>query len=1576
MLYPITLLLWTLFFAEPSNPGCTLYAPIATSNQQSCAATSSADSAIYLALKQQLEQYQQQSPQEKVYLQFDRSFLKPGETLWFNAYLLNAGDLQPSWQSQVLHVELLDARGAQMQVKKILVVNGMAAGEFDFPATLPGGLYKIRAYTNWMRNFDAAFERDITLQKVVLPRVNLKLEFERKGLGAGEEALARFDAYSLDNKALANKTLQFTAAVGGQQFQAGTAKTDDKGRAYIRFALPESIATADGLLNVQVEHNGVTESISRPIPIVLNKIDLQFFPEGGDAVVGIPCHMAFKAVNEFGKAADVEGGIFDQQGAQVASFSSFHNGMGAFDFTPKAGMQYEARLNKPFSDGKPIPLSGIQTEGFGLHLQERDAENLVFAVSGNKAGKVILIGQSRDKLFFHKTLDLKASEVGLVTIPTKNLPIGIARFTLFDQNKTELAERLAFVNRDHSLKITLKTDKEKYLPREKVNLKIHVADHQGKPVQGRFSLAVADDNLLTFADDKQGHLLSSLLLEQDVKGEIEEPNFYFDETEPKSEQALDYLLLTQGWRRFVWEDVLKSTGPAITYQPEQTTISGTILLNNGAPANKGKVSLYPDGPTVLADENGRFVFKDVDLSLYTHLQTPYNEYFELSTYNGQILRRANGSLQSVMALPSKPSMDGSTCITGLVEDENEVLPGATISAVSTKGASFYTSANIDGVFRMNLEPGFYDLSVSYTGYQAQRFSSVEVKFGKTHYLEANLENNAMILSETVVVAKPMPSNARKRKAEPTKAVRVENKAVVPVMEINEDVAFAENVDDMPMPALDMDANEANADGLMEEVIVVADAPIVRADDFATGQVLSKDQIVQRSKPGAGFADKSKKRMEQPRPGSTFSKARVFYVPPYGKQQSGATRSDFRSTIYWNPGIETSKQGDATVSFYSSDAITNFRATLEGLGGAGIPGRCEQKFYVQKPVSITLKTPPSVITGDVMNLQVSISNNTTYPSGGYLKIKVPAHFSALTNQFPKGQGYVSVPAGQTKQLSLPYRIGLKTTEDQEISVKLSADESTVDASEANIRTLNAGYPVKQVVGGYGAHTSVKINLIDPVDSTVAVTLNAYPSTMQDVLQGMERMLQQPGGCFEQVSSSNYPNLLVLDLLRQTGDQRPEVESKAKNLLEDGYKQLTAYECPSGGFDWWGRDPAHEGLTAYGILEFTDMSKVFKVDKKMIDRTVNWLKSRRDGQGGWTLNPNSLHGWQNDPVLDCYIVWALAEAGYGKEFSAEIKHARVQAEQSNDPYQMALLANALLAMGDPAGQKLSEQLLKKQDANGSWVGNTHSVMYAYGDCFRIETTALSALALMKSGKKSGPMEKAMEFLFKSKTDYGYGSTQSTVLALKAIIGYVKLDKSNQMDGSFSVLVDGKKTGDYKFSNKSTEKLQIKGLERYFTNNNPQIEIVFADKNVFIPIDVDVRYASRRPQNAPTCPLALSTSLDQKTASVGSTVRMTAKLTNPSAQAQASPMVVLGIPSGLTLQPWQLKKLVEEKQCDFYELWDGFAVFHFENLAGGATRELNLDLRADIPGTYEAPASQAFLYYSNDQRVWSKPEKLEIR
>jgi alpha-2-macroglobulin-like protein len=299
-----------------------------------------------------------------------------------------------------------------------------------------------------------------------------------------------------------------------------------------------------------------------------------------------------------------------------------------------------------------------------------------------------------------------------------------------------------------------------------------------------------------------------------------------------------------------------------------------------------------------------------------------------------------------------------------------------------------------------------------------------------------------------------------------------------------------------------------------------------------------------------------------------------------------------------------------------------------------------------------------------------------------------------------------------------------------------------------------------------------------------------------------------------------------------------------------------------------------------------------------------------------------------------------------------------------------------MGDREGQELLDKLLPMQASDGSWSGTSHSVMHGYGQCFTIETTALAALALLKTGKNSAPLQKAVDYLIRSKTGYGYGSTQSTVMTLKALIEYLKLDKKSAQDGTFQVLVDGKKTGQYAFKTKVAQKLEIKDLNQYFTHPNPKIEVVFDNPEVVIPFDLDIKYTSRQPQDAPNCPLALTTTLDKKATTVGETVRMTATLKNTQNIPQASPMIVIGIPSGLSLQPWQLKKLVDEKQVDYYELWDGYAVFHFESMAANTTKNIALDLRAEVPGVYEAPASQAFLYYTNDQRVWSKPEKVTIR
>jgi hypothetical protein len=215
----------------------------------------------------------------------------------------------------------------------------------------------------------------------------------------------------------------------------------------------------------------------------------------------------------------------------------------------------------------------------------------------------------------------------------------------------------------------------------------------------------------------------------------------------------------------------------------------------------------------------------------------------------------------------------------------------------------------------------------------------------------------------------------------------------------------------------------------------------------------------------------------------------------------------------------------------------------------------------------------------------------------------------------------------------------------------------------------------------------------------------------------------------------------------------------------------------------------------------------------------------------------------------------------------------------------------------------------------------------------------------------------------------------LALKALVAYAK-DQQNHVENGVLVLqIDGKRVLEQAFSSEDPKNIEITGLQQYFSNDHPFVEVFFEKMTQAPAFDLEIQYAARQPRNSPNCLLQFATSLDQKVASVGQTIRLRASIKNNSSAVMASPMMVIGIPAGLSLQPWQLKKLVDEKQCDFYELWDGFAVFHFERLAANVSKELALDLRVDIAGTYEAPASQAFLYYDNDQRVWSKPDRVQL-
>ncbi|EOR95315.1 hypothetical protein ADIARSV_1510 [Arcticibacter svalbardensis MN12-7] len=286
-----------------------------------------------------------------------------------------------------------------------------------------------------------------------------------------------------------------------------------------------------------------------------DKKNIQFsvFPEGGKLVNGLPTRLSFKAVDSFGKPVKVSGILF-QDGKALQKFKSEHAGMGSLDFSPIAGKQYQIRLTEPATDSI-FSLPKIHTEGISLSLMSRDSSRLVFVVkrTGGTKGMVYLRGQLRGQTSCIASALLDKELV--VKIPLKEFSQqGIAEFTLFDENLLPVAERLAYVHPQKKLYISTQLSKQQLNLREKAELKIKVLDEEGQPVVAHLGVSIFDKLYENQKDAK--NILNHYYLSEQLKGRIYDPTYYFDEKHllEDREQALDLLLLTQGWRNYVWSE--------------------------------------------------------------------------------------------------------------------------------------------------------------------------------------------------------------------------------------------------------------------------------------------------------------------------------------------------------------------------------------------------------------------------------------------------------------------------------------------------------------------------------------------------------------------------------------------------------------------------------------------------------------------------------------------------------------------------------------------------------------------------------------------------------------------------------------------------------------------------------------------------------------------------------------------------------------------------------------------------------------------------------------------------------------
>lgn len=291
------------------------------------------------------------------------------------------------------------------------------------------------------------------------------------------------------------------------------------------------------------------------------KVQFSLFPEGGDLVEGVNCRVAFKAVDTLGMPVETKGTLFDGK-TPLLRFVSRHAGMGYFEFTPGEGKIYHIRLDSPDTTSV-YPLPKPRENGISFRLVSQTKDTAVFLMSkrpGGSKNTMYVRGQSKGTVYCMARATLKDSV--RIRMPLSDFPVqGIAEFTLFNDSLEPVAERLIYVHPDKSLRIEARSDKQLYMAREKVTVKIKVSGEDGQPVMANLGVSIYDK--LYQAPNDPVNILSYCYLSSQLKGKLYDPAYYFDIKNADRKEALDLLLLTQGWRRYVWEEGALGVNPAI-----------------------------------------------------------------------------------------------------------------------------------------------------------------------------------------------------------------------------------------------------------------------------------------------------------------------------------------------------------------------------------------------------------------------------------------------------------------------------------------------------------------------------------------------------------------------------------------------------------------------------------------------------------------------------------------------------------------------------------------------------------------------------------------------------------------------------------------------------------------------------------------------------------------------------------------------------------------------------------------------------------------------------------------------------
>jgi A-macroglobulin TED domain/Alpha-2-macroglobulin family/Carboxypeptidase regulatory-like domain/MG2 domain/A-macroglobulin receptor binding domain/Alpha-2-macroglobulin bait region domain len=1531
-----------------------------------------------------------------ILLTTEKPIYQPGQTIHIRALSLDRADSRAE-AGRKLTFEIEDSRGNKVFKKATETDNfGIASAEFSLADEVNLGTYHLRALMGDPAAPANTSEVALDVERYVLPKFKVAVEFTptngkpRLDYRPGDRVTGTvranyFFGKPVDRAAITVKASSADVAVFDVASASG--KTDAEGVYKFDLKLPSYFAgrplsqgAARALVEAKVTDSADhAETRGEPITISESSMLLTAVPEGGSLVPNIENQVYLLASYPDGTPATAALTVA-VSGARDQQVTTDSSGVAVIRLNPGSGMDSLHIEADDHHGNRATATAPLETRAGDDQILLRASRAVlkagdrlqltVLSTRAHGTAYVDIVRNGQTILTRDLDLDRGHADLNLTVTPEMAGTLDIDAY-LFGRNAQPVADhRLVFVYPADELKIETTTDAVLYKPGSDARIRFHVTNASGQGVSAALGLQIVDEAVFALAEKKPGFAKVFFYLEQEAM---------------KPRYEIHSLTMS---------DVIE---PAAADNEGQQDLAARALFSATEMTNPAKLdtSFAADIPrTKFAEYMQRYrvalVNKvrahavEIDREIEAHRPGDVFDSLTMRDASGTPLRleptgRYGGDLRYYVVRSAGPDRKFNTAddftffhleggagiggISGTIADASGAgVPKAEVTATNTDtGVRTSTVARNGGHYTIQpLQAGPYNIEVVARGFERLLQENITVDNDSMLGLPLRLTVGSTTQTVTVTDAPAMLDTTNA-----TLGGTIEN----------------EMYSNLPL-SMNGGPRAATAFQYLMPGVQATGAAAANGNSGIYG--------------GTGATNLNENYLEgMPVLKVAAGRGAGMAVKKVSADAAPHVRSYFPEALYINPEIITDGKGNATISIPVADSITTWRMAMLASTQSGALGSGTSSLKVFQDFFVDLDLPVTLTQGDRVSIPVAAYNYSGKPVTVTLQPDPDAWYTLEGDLAQKSVSVESGGVGGTQFTIGANRIGkFKLTLTAQMN---GAGKVRRDIVVREIEVIPNGREQDLVFNG-NLQNSVEHDLHFPasaIPESTNILVRLYPGPLSQVIEGMDSLLRMPGGCFEQTSSSTYPNVLALGYMKRTNKLTPEVHAKAEGYIANGYQRLLTFEVPGGGFSWFGQAPANKILTAYGLMEFNDMSKVADVDPRLIERTSAWLARQQQADGSWRpdtgfINEGATNRYNTNVLrITAYIAWSLANIGYqGPAVDRARHYIESQSGTQRDTYTLAIIANfaADYARDSDFTRQSMQALLDARTDKGdqtSWTAEETGV-YSTGGSAAIETTGLATQALLKWGQASETVRKALNFISSQKRASGdWGTTQATIVALRALLLASERGTAD-VRGNLQVILNGKPVESLTLTPENNDLLHqfvFKGIDAQQSNS---VQLKFEGTGG-LGYQIVGRTFTPWEAHPVSEPLSIDVTYDRTKLAQDDIATAKVIVRNNLSKTANMIMVDLGIPPGFDLLGEDLQSLQEKAagnqngsqngSLQKFSLTATQAILYFNALSPRQTVTFTYRLRAKYPIHAHTFQSRVYEYYDPDVTATAAPVQLDV-